>query len=79
MSSCLARFDVITREALEGPNLKKTQRQHSVSGAERCQWSYRDCQCLDAVVPTYLLVTFKLNLAVRSAVMSSSAFSASSG
>jgi hypothetical protein len=48
----------------EGPNrdLKKTQRQHSVSGAER--WSY--CQCLDAhlqaVVPTHLT----LNLAVMS-------------
>jgi hypothetical protein len=68
MSSCLARFDVITLGRREGPNLKKTQRQHSVSGAER--WSY--CQCLDAVVPTHLASYFKL------AVMSSSAFFASS-
>jgi hypothetical protein len=46
--------------------LKKTQRQHSASGAERLSY----CQCLDAVVPTHLT----LNLAV----MSSSAFFASS-
>ena len=53
------------RPRREGPNLKKTQRQHSVSGAERRGY----CQCLDAVVPTHLTLNFKVSRDLQLSVL----------
>ena len=37
--------------------MKKSQRRHSISGADSERWGH--CQCLDAVVPTHLTLNLE--------------------